>query len=158
MAARQCCRPGGYREPIRSSKAGVHTWEPDMTYPIQAASLDRIQATLAKDVPIFMLNLLRFRPNGGRETYFGRYIAAFRQITAEQGIEGIAPIWTGDVAGFVAGPDAEAWDAVLMVSYPTIDAFRAIVDSEAYRTRAAPHREAALLDWRLIAQTEMPRP
>ena len=117
---------------------------------------DRL-APVLDDQPVFMLNLLRFRPDRGREIYFNDYVTAFRAIVVARGIDGIAPIWTGDVAGFVAGPTGEAWDAVLVVRYPSLAAFRAIVDSAEYRDTAAPHREAALLDWRLIAQTEMPR-
>ena len=127
-----------------------------MLHEIRTDMLDRL-APVLDDQPVFMLNLLRFRPGRGREIYFNDYVTAFRAIVAARGIDGIAPIWTGDVAGFVAGPAGEAWDAALVVRYPSLAAFRAIVDSAEYRDTAAPHREAALLDWRLIAQTEMPR-
>jgi hypothetical protein len=128
-----------------------------MNYEIQNTTLDRLAAAIPDTSPIYMLNLLRFRPDGGRETYLGDYVTAFRAITAARGIEGIEPIWTGDVAGFVAGPEGEAWDAILIVRYPSLAAFRVIVESDQYRHEAAPHRLAALIDWRLIAQTEMTR-
>lgn len=128
-----------------------------MLHEIRAEMLDRLLVELPSDQPIFMLNLLRFRPDGGRAMYFNAYVTAFRAIVAARGIDGIAPIWTGDVAGFVAGPAGEIWDAALIVRYPSLAAFRTIVDSADYRETAAPHREAALLDWRLIAQTEMSR-
>ncbi len=129
-----------------------------MNHPIYQASLDQITARLPPNAPVHMLNLLRFRADGRREGYFGAYVGAFRAIAADLGIDGIEPIWTGTVAGFVAGPQEEAWDTVLIVRYPSLRAFRSIVESERYREEALPHRLAAVVDWRLIAQTEMQRP
>jgi hypothetical protein len=129
-----------------------------MIHPLDPAALDRLAATLPAGTPVFMLNLLRFAPDGGRAAYFDRYVPAFRAIAAELGVEGAGAIWIGQVAGIVAGPADEAWDAALVVRYPSLGAFRAIVESPRYRATAAPHREGALLDWRLIAQTEAARP
>jgi hypothetical protein len=131
--------------------------EPDMIHPIHAATLDRLAATLDRDAPVVMLNLLRFDPAGGQARYFGDYVPAFRRIAAALGIEGIAPLWSGAVAAPLAAPAGEAWDAVVLVRYPRLADFAAIVASAAYRRDAAPHREAALHDWRLIAQTELAR-
>ncbi|WP_420140066.1 hypothetical protein [Sphingomonas sp.] len=128
-----------------------------MLHEIAGPKLDRLTQTIPADASPVMLNLLRFRPDGGRDLYFDRYIPAFRSVAAALGIVGIAPLWTGNVAGFVAGPADEAWDAALLVRYPSLTAFRAIVESDAYRATAAPIREAALCDWRLIAQNEMVR-
>jgi hypothetical protein len=128
-----------------------------MNYPIQPDELDTIAERVPVDTPVHMLNLLRFRP-GGREVYFQDYVGGFRVILADMGIEGVRPVWAGDVAGFAAGPDGEVWDAVLIVRYPSLGAFRAIVESERYRDEALPHRLSAVTDWRLIAQTEMSRP
>lgn len=129
-----------------------------MTYALDTATLDRIAADLPPDAPVHMLNLLRFHPDGGRERWFTRYIGAFRAISADMGIEGIGPVWNGTGLGVVAGPEGEAWDAIVLVRYPSLGAFRAVVESERYRAEAAPHREASVADWRLIAQAEMPRP
>ena len=129
-----------------------------MIYEISTTSIASLATTLPAHAPVCMLNLLRFRPNGGRDRYFGDYVAAFRAIMRDKGIDGIAPVWSGSVVGMVAGPDGEKWDAVLIVRYPSLAAFRAIVESDAYRDNAAPHRIGALIDWRLIAQTEVPLP
>ncbi|WP_294642538.1 hypothetical protein [uncultured Aureimonas sp.] len=127
-----------------------------MNHPIRSATLDALAERIPADMPVSMLNLLRFRP-GGRIPYFEDYVGAFRAILSDMRIEGIRPIWMGDVAGFVAAPEAEAWDAVLIVRYPSLAAFRAIVESDRYRDEALPHRLSAVEEWRLIAQTEMPR-
>lgn len=128
-----------------------------MTHPIDSAALDRVAATLPADAPVFMLNLLRFHP-GGRERWFTDYIGAFRRIAADMGLEGIGPVWNGTGIATVAGPADETWDAIVLVRYPALAVFRAIVESDRYRAEAAPHREASVSDWRLIAQTEQPRP
>lgn len=122
-----------------------------MLHPIRSAALDEAVQTAGKG-PVVMLNLLRFHP-GGRERYFDQYVPAFRAISAEQGFSEITPIWLGQVQAMLAGPEEERWDAALLVRYPSITAFRKIAESDAYRTRAAPHHEVALRDWRLIAQT-----
>ena len=126
-----------------------------MIFDISATALDLLANELPADAPIHMLNLLRFRVEGGREAYFQNYLPAFQAIVAEQGIMGISPIWLGSVAGHVAAPTTESWDAVAIIRYPSLGAFRSLVESEAYRERAGPHRLAALADWRLIAQTEL---
>ena len=116
--------------------------------------------------PVFMVNLLRyhararyegdaFPPCTGREAYFTRYIPAFAEVTAGQGI---AAEWVGSAKSVVVGPNGEEWDDVAIVRYPNISAFQRMIGSDAYRERADPHRRAALADWRLIATTRQPLP
>ena len=61
------------------------------------------------------------------------------------------------MAGFVA-PAGEQWDGIAIVEYLGFDAFRTLVESNAYKAQAHPHRVAALADWRLIAtgKADMP--
>jgi hypothetical protein len=122
-----------------------------MTHPIRMQALDAVADGFADDEPLFMLNMLRFNGDAGRRAYFEDYVSAFRALAAEMGIDGIEPVWNAAVAAMIAGPQDKIWDAFLIVRYPTLGAFRSIVGSEAYRTRVAPHREGALIDWRLIA-------
>ena len=117
--------------------------------------------------PIFMVNLLRYKsraeyagesdlkPCSGREAYFQRYVPAFGQLAEGSGIK---PIWVGEaLAGIVAPPD-EHWDNVAIVEYPSFEAFRNLVESDAYKLKAGPHRIASLADWRLIATGKMDLP
>jgi hypothetical protein len=121
---------------------------------------------IPENTPIVMVNLLRYRqaaayvgraaPAGvhsGREAYFQGYIPAFQKLAEALGGEAaeMKPLYLGaSVAGLVLPPE-ERWDDVGIISYPNIAAFRSIVASEAYAREAAPHRLAALEDWRLIA-------
>ena len=60
-------------------------------------------------------------------------------------------------AGIVISPE-EIWDEVALVEYPSLKAFRSIVESQDYHAEADPHRKAALEDWRLIAMLKVTRP
>jgi len=126
-----------------------------MLHPIDFHYLDIMIKDVGEKCPIFMLNLLKFSPNQGRDRYFKEYIPPFRAVAAELAVDGISPIWIGEVKGLLAGPEVEKWDAALLVSYPSIAAFRKIAESDLYLARAAPLREAALSEWRLIPQVKM---
>lgn len=83
-------------------------------------------AKRAGDGPVFMLNLLEFQPEGGAERY------------AEYG-EAVAPLFEGAGGRAIfAGRPAEdligegSWDLVLLVSYPTRQAFLDMVSSPEY--------------------------
>ena len=117
--------------------------------------------------PIYMLNLLRYNdraaypenaglaPCSGREAYFERYVPAFSSVAQGSGIK---PVWIGKALTGIVAPADEHWDDVAIVEYPSFAVFRALVESDAYKTQADPHRSAALADWRLIAtsKTDLP--
>jgi hypothetical protein len=112
------------------------------------------------DGPVFMLNLLRFRdqahygaesqlpPCTGREAYFERYAPAFRKIG---GPLGVRLFWAGRMLAPLVAGDGESWDDVAVVEYPHFGAFQEATQCAQYAAEAAPHRLAALRDWRLIA-------
>ena len=83
----------------------------------------------APDEPVVMLNLLRFRPDGGRESY-ERYVEGFGRFAAEVGAE---VIYHGDGDTPLVAEAGQAWDAVLLVSYPTRRAFSEMVRNPAYQ-------------------------
>ena len=123
--------------------------------------------TIPADTPIYMLNLLRYRaqadygqhptaaPCSGREAYFQRYVPAFAQVTAGDGIK---PFWVGTVLAQLVAPPGEHWDDVAIVEYPSFAVFQRMIESPAYQAKAEPHRRAALEDWRLIptAKADLP--
>ncbi len=136
------------------------------TIEIEADNMQAAIDAIPKDVPITMLNLLRYReqadygtrvgvtPCSGREAYSQRYVPAFSQMAAP----GIALLWLGSVAARLVGPSEEQWDDVALVEYPSFAAFRDLVESARYREEASYHRLAALADWRLIATVKAPLP
>jgi uncharacterized protein (DUF1330 family) len=82
------------------------------------------------DSPVTMLNLLRFKPDGGRESY-NKYAAAIVPFLEKVGG---TVVFFGDTSPpLVAPPTDTAWDAVLLVRYPSRAAFSAMVADPDYQ-------------------------
>lgn len=78
------------------------------------------------DQPIVMLNLLRFAP-GGAEGY-ADYLRHFRPHAEKVGAK---VVYYGLGTAAVVAEDGQDWDAVLIVRYPTREAFsRMVADPE----------------------------
>ena len=84
-------------------------------------------AARAAEGPVVMLNLLRFRPDGGRERY-EEYGAAVAPLLEKVGGR---IVFAGEAAPSLLGK--ESWDLVALVEYPTRQAFLDMVGSEEYR-------------------------
>ncbi|MDA0179459.1 DUF1330 domain-containing protein [Solirubrobacter phytolaccae] len=101
------------------------------------ADLDRY---LAEDPggPVVMLNLLRFRPEGGRARYDD-----YRRALAATGVGADAELlFFGTGAG--SALEGEGWDGVALVRYPGRKVFVEMVRSPEYRSIAYLRREALL--------------
>jgi len=107
--------------------------------------------------PVVMLNMLRFRatakyPDGsgqaacsGREAYARYGAAVLKHLQAVGG----KPIFRGVAQLTFIGPKDEPWDDVLLVQYPSREAFLQMISDPDYLA-ASVHRTAALEDSRLI--------
>ena len=117
----------------------------EQTTPEQLAAF----AARPADEPVVMVNLLKFREDGGRESY-ARYAEAvaphLERVGATIRYGGVAP---GAVIGERNRP---WWDAIVIVEYPSPAAFVDMVTSEGYATAHA-HRAEALDRGDLIATT-----
>ncbi|WP_304304123.1 DUF1330 domain-containing protein [Pseudacidovorax intermedius] len=111
--------------------------------------------------PVLMLNLLAFRAQAADEP--GAPVRSGRAAYATYS-EAVAPLlarvggqvrWVADARHALVAPPGEDWDEVLLVAYPTRDAFAAMIQSPEYRA-IVHHRTAALRDARLIATTSRP--
>ncbi len=107
---------------------------------------EQFKQLMAQDYkgPIIMINLLKFKTDGGRESY-ARYSEGLQESFQRIGgqiIEG------GDTIMTVIGN--EEWDEVLVVRYPSIDAFIEMQRDKGYQA-AVPFRTEAMEDSRLIA-------
>lgn len=78
--------------------------------------------------PVVMLNLLRFKADGGRERYL-EYVEHFRTTAAPHGAE---VLYVGDGSTPLVAEEGQAWDAVLLVRYPSRQAFSDMVRDPAY--------------------------
>jgi uncharacterized protein (DUF1330 family) len=127
---------------------------------------EQIQALVDSelDTPVVMLNLLKFadRAGGdgddasggasGRESY-ARYGDRMRTMLEETGAR---VLFQGRADSVVIGGDADDWDAVILVEYPSRAAFLEMTSSKKYR-EVSKDRSAGLADSRLIAMTELYR-
>ena len=113
-------------------------------------------------VPIVMLNLLRFRDVAvyadGAGTTSGKQAYARYSALAMQHVERIGGkvLWAGRAHSTVIGPPDEQWDEVLLVQYPSVEAFAAMVTHAEYQALAV-HRTAAVADSRLICTVALPQ-
>lgn len=101
---------------------------------------DQFEALLANvnpDEPFVMLNLLKFKKEGGREAYF-RYIKESGPYV--QGV-GAKVIYFGKANELLNG--TEEWDVVMLVQYPSRKAFLEMANNPDY-LKAHEHREQAL--------------
>ncbi len=79
--------------------------------------------------PVVMLNLLSYKPDGGRESYeaYGAKALPFLQ---EAGAE---ILFAGEAASPLIGEESANWDTVILVRYPSVQAFLDMVTSEDYQ-------------------------
>lgn len=113
---------------------------------------------LPRDVPIFMLNLIRLndqaqyqdgRNASGREAYtvYGNESGPiFNDV-------GGKVIWRGKAESILIGPNAEHWDIAFIAAYPDAAAFLSMVTNPKYQAIVF-HRQAAVADSRLIRFAE----
>ncbi|WP_226951417.1 DUF1330 domain-containing protein [Rhizobium terrae] len=112
--------------------------------------------------PVVMVNLLSFheqpvysesfpdKKTSVRSAYYEGYAGVFREIAAQLQIT-TELVYAGRwLHGVLAAPQ-EAWHDIVIVRYKSFDDLRRILDHPDYATRAAPHRHAAVADWRFIA-------
>jgi uncharacterized protein (DUF1330 family) len=105
-----------------------------------------------------MINLLKFRERAryqdgevedgdisGREAYL-RYGAAVGGIVASLGGR---IVWSGQPEVMVIGDDGDIWDEVVVVEYPSRDAFLQMIAMPEYQA-AHMHREAGLENQYLV--------
>jgi len=86
--------------------------------------------------PVVMLNLLAFKPDGGRE----RYLEYGTAVTPMVERAGGRIVFAGAPARALIGDDS--WDLVALVEYPSRQAFLEMIGSEPYRAVAHLRTEA----------------
>jgi uncharacterized protein (DUF1330 family) len=114
-----------------------------------APTPEQIAALAARpaDEPVVMVNLLKFRADGGRESYV-RYV---QDAAAHLARVGGTVHYAGNSPAVVIGEGEKPWwDAILVVEYPTPAAFLDMVTNEEFG-EVHEYREHALDRGDLIA-------
>ncbi|MCE0764142.1 DUF1330 domain-containing protein [Pseudonocardia kujensis] len=104
-----------------------------------------LDALLAEDPsgPVVMLNLLRFRPDGGRESY-----RRYAQYLNETGISAryqTDVLYAGTGERALVAEDGQAWDMVLLVRYPSRQHFADMIRDPEYQA-GSHYRTDALIE------------
>ena len=117
---------------------------------------DTLLRSLPETGPVVMVNLVRLREQvaegwgSGWEAYLSYSRAAMPLIKACGG----TVLWAGKPEGVAFGvPDANRWDYVVLVQYPSRAAFLGMMGSAAY-ARANEFREAGVDEHVILAATE----
>jgi uncharacterized protein (DUF1330 family) len=99
------------------------------------------------DAPVVMVNLLKFKTPVGLE----RYLQYGREVTPHLERVGAAVLYAGGAPAVVIGDGQQPWwDAILIVRYPTPQAFIDMVTTQEY-AKIHEHRAAGLERGDLIA-------
>jgi uncharacterized protein (DUF1330 family) len=97
--------------------------------PVDPTGAD-LKRYLAEDPggPVVMLNLLKYR-DGGADGY-AQYARAIQPFLDKVGAE---LVYIGDTSTTLVAPEAHDWDAVLLVRYPSRQAFSQMVADPDYQ-------------------------
>ena len=97
--------------------------------------------TVSNDDEIFVLNLMRFKPGGGRENY-EKYGAVVLPMVMERG--GAAVLRLDAQLPLVAD---ETWEDLYLVRYPRLDALQDMVATNAWQTANIDRQRGLDLTW-----------
>ena len=111
-----------------------------------------VLAARPADAPVVMVNLLKFKPEGGVESY----LQYSQEVVPHLERVGARLRYAGGAPSVVIG-DGERpwWDVVLIVEYPTPQAFIDMVTTREY-AKVHEHRAAGLARGDLIATSTWP--
>lgn len=127
----------------------------------------RFATEFPKDVPIQMLNLIRFRATAvypphhsmaekgmsGREAYH-IYLDQLSNFLLEQTGGKARIVFKAQPQLTLTGPESEQWDECFVMEYPSANDFMAMVKSHVY-SNIVVHRTAAVADSRLIRMSKL---
>jgi uncharacterized protein (DUF1330 family) len=97
--------------------------------------------------PVLMLNMIKFRD---KKVYFEQYIPAFNQVVQQLGIKGVSVKLVSKVVANIVADEHEQWDEIVVVEYPSAEAFKTIAQSEIYHQIANQLREAGTSELKLF--------
>ena len=107
-------------------------------------------ANLPADQPVVMINLLKFNDTGGADSY-RRY--SIEVVPHLQRVGGRVVYSGGNPWSIIGDDERPWWDAILVVEYPSPQAFVDMVTDPGYQ-ESHHHRAAALSQGDLIATSQ----
>lgn len=104
------------------------------------AEIETLRASAPAGLAV-IINLLKFRPDGGRAVYMQYRRESYRAMETA-GLAKPKVLYTGSAGADVA--DGQSWDHVAVVEYLSFDHFADLIVDPAYQQKAIPLREKAL--------------
>ncbi|WP_228289111.1 DUF1330 domain-containing protein [Marinobacter salinisoli] len=97
-------------------------------------SLQKVLAETPKDQPVVMLNLKQFvedsrQPAGAERPARDPIKACIQKASDCVRAVGAEVVWWGSGADALVAPPEESWDQVVLVRYPSIDAYLALIQA-----------------------------
>ncbi|OQU95787.1 hypothetical protein CLAIMM_01958 [Cladophialophora immunda] len=126
------------------------------------------------DVPVTVVHMLRFNeqalyppssphaslpPTSGRDAFWTRYVPAGNTAAQKLGVKPAETLFFSDTVTNLLRHNDTPWDVVTARRYESFAVYARYQTSREYSEGAAPHRDAALKDWSLVAciQGELPK-
>ncbi len=129
-----------YRAGLPHRSAGLkRTLLYAFTQSAQAPALEPVQTQGGEE--IFVLNLMRFKPAGGREAY-QEYGSVVLPIVRERGG---APVLVLDAEQPLVSE--EVWEDLYLVRYPTMEALQGMVETDTWKTANVARERGLDLTW-----------
>ncbi len=123
---------------------------------VELLNIDGLEA-LDRNAPVVMLNLMRFRKRSldGDGTGWDAYLRYSALTVPMIKARGGTLLWTGNAKMAALGrPDANQWDYVALVYYPTVAAFIDMMTSADYENLCDPQRRNGCAEHVIIATDE----
>jgi len=107
--------------------------------------------------PVVMVNLMRFNPDSadGDGSGWDAYLRYSTLKVAMVKARGGMLLWNGIAKAIALGPaDRGHWDYVSLVYYPSVEAFREMMQSPEYLSQCEPHRRNACAEHVILCTRE----
>ncbi|CAM1505784.1 Fc.00g114210.m01.CDS01 [Cosmosporella sp. VM-42] len=137
--------------------------------PVRTKDYLSLVNSFPENVPVTVMHMLRFNPTAiyppssphatlppisGRDAFYQRYIPAGTAAAQEVGIKaGESRFFSTRVTNLLIHNDVP-WDVVAVRTYASFAEYAGYQASKEYQENAVPHRNAALMDWSLVACVE----
>jgi len=98
--------------------------------------------------PVVMLNMLKYKADGGRESYgeYGAKVMAFLEAV------GAEILYASEASTAIVAPDGWDWDAVMLIRYPSRAKFLEMVTDPGYQE--ITHLRTEALDEAVLQATK----
>ena len=93
------------------------------------------------------------KPTSGRDAFWERYVPAGNRVAEQLGVKPAETLFFSQSVANLLHHNYVNWDVVTVRKYESFAEYARYQKSREYLDQAAPHRDAALKNWSLVACT-----